>query len=511
MDAWETLVATALVGTDRQTPAAPGGETAVTTLVDQLDWHQPEQALLGAAGAIALHRQIGQQPLQPNWPTVEPCALDDLPGVSTAIARHLDTAMNTYPEVLPELLSLIAQAGQRLPERQLPRLLQMGQQTSALRPYVAAVGGQRGQWLAAQQTDWSYARVGGAHGFSLDSPQLQDIWANGRRSERLLLWQRWREAAPAAAREALEAVWTTESAKNREAFINGLATNLTMADEPFLEAALSDRAKGVRRAAIELLVRLPPSRLCQRMAAYIAPLVQLTDSGQTLQIAVTLPASYDPDWERDGVPAKAQAGQGERGGWLEAILAATSLEIWGDPTAVVRALRGHPWQAVLIPGWGMAAHRQQRADWAEAFLNDSEPPLANDVLLGQLLALLTPFQQEQWLRARLPTRPSAEDVTRWLLLVIQSAQRWDLAFSQLILEQLTTLVKDRSRVAYSLAYETRNLRLTLHPDLVPTVAIALEEVTKDANSPRHWESSLLELLKYLNFRREMHRAFPASE
>ena len=508
MDAWERLVATALVGTDRQTPTSPGGEAAVTALVDQLDWHQPEQALLGAAGAIALHRQIGQHPLQPDWPTIEPCALDDSPTVSTAIARHLDTAMNTYPEVLPELLSLIAQAGQRIPERQLPRLLQMGQQTAALRPSVAAVGGQRGQWLAAQQPEWSYARVGGTDGFSLDSPQIQDIWANGRRSERLLLWQRWREAAPAAARAALEAVWATESAKNREAFINGLETSLTMADEPFLEAALSDRAKSVRQATANLLAKLPESRLCQRMAERVQPLVQLRGKGKRLTIEVTLPAAWESAWEHDGVNPKARSDQGQRGWWLEQILAATPLDIWGDPIAAIRALTGHPWQAILSSGWEVAALYQQRTDWAAAFLGNLESQILDDALIGQLLALLPLSQQKQWLQARLPSRPNEEDVIRWLLLVVRSSQPWDLAFSKRVLKQLTVAAKNSSRQAIGLAYETRNLRLTLHPDLAPEVAIALEDVTSDANSPRHWESSLLELLKYLSFRQEMHRAFP---
>jgi hypothetical protein len=520
MEPWQALVATALVGTGRQTPEPPGGEGALKVLLDELDWSQPEGALLGAVGAIALHQQIGQQPPQKDWPTVEPCSLEDAPVIKTAIARHLDTAISTYPDVLPELLSLIAQAGQRVPERQLPRLLQLGQQTSALRPYVAAVVGKRGQWLAAQQPDWSYARVGGVHEFSLDLPQLQYIWANGRRSERILLLQRWREADPGAARAALEAVWVTASAKDREAFINALEINLTMADEPFLEAALSDRAVSVCRVAANLLVRLPESRLCQRMASRLQPLVQLKGEGDRLQIDVSLPQSYHNEWEKDGLSPSIGVSRREtvsqrKGGtfslYLELMLAAAPLDVWGDPVVVLRVLQDHPWETLLTAGWALATLRQQRTDWADAFLHILESQILDDALISQLLALLTPERQEQWLRGRLPNKPSEEDGIRWLLLVIRSSQHWNLAFSRLILAQLMSVAQDSSRNTYGLPYEMQNLRLTLHPDLAPDVAIALREISEKSVARRYWENKLSGLRNCLSFRREIRRAFQVNE
>ena len=509
MDSWQTLVATALVGTGRQTPQ-PVGEGALKALLDQLDWSQPEGALLGAAGAISLHQRIGQHPPQKNWLTVEPCSLEDVPVVKPAIARHLDTAMNAHPHVLPELLSLIAQAGQRIPERQLPRLLQVGQQTASLRLHVAAVVGQRGQWLAAQQTDWSYARVGGAYECSLDSPQLQDIWANGRRSERILLLQRWRETDPKAASEALDAVWSTASAKDREAFIRLLEINLTMADEPFLEAALSDRAKSVRQAAINLSARLPQSHLCQRMAERIQSFIQLTDDGSGLQIDVMLPETYESEWERDGIRATAPADQSPRGWWLQEMLAATPLDIWGDPVAAVQAIGGHSWQEILMSGWGLAAHRQQRIDWVDALWDVLASQPCDDVLIEKLLTCLVPKQRALRLQEQLNRRLSKDDKIRWLRIVPRISQQWDLGFSQQLLVQLVMAIKKMDRNSYALAYTyaTGRLQLTLHPDLAPDIASALEDISNAANSQRYWEDSLLQLLKTLNFRQEIHRVFP---
>ncbi|MEO1095224.1 MAG: DUF5691 domain-containing protein [Cyanobacteria bacterium J06638_28] len=510
MESWPKLVTTALMGTSRQAPSAPASEGALKSLVDQLDWHQPERALLGVAGAIALHQQVGWQPVKKDWPSVKPCALDDLPYVANAIARYLEIAWDRYAETLPELLSLIAQAGQRVPERQLPKLLQLGQQTAKLRPIIAAAVGKRGQWLAAQNSDWGYAQVAGGEAFEPDSPQLQAVWQNGRRSERVLLLQRWRQADPDAARVALEAIWSTVSAKEREVLINELGTNLTMADEPFLEAALSDRAKSVRQAAAHQLVRLPNSRLCQRMTVRTQPLVQLQGEGRSFTVAVTLPAVHEPEWAQDGIPAKAQSGKSQRGGWLEQLLAATPLDAWGNPSTAIPATQNHAWQEILIRGWGLAAERQQRADWAAALASSSAASsLLDNALMGQLLALLPAPQQAQQLQAQLPSQPTEEDSLRWLNLVAQSHQDWDLAFSQSVLARLVAMAQSNPRKSYALAYETRNLRLTLHPDLAPEVAIALERLANIAHTSRHWESSLLELLQYLSFRREIRQAFQA--
>ncbi|NJN32764.1 MAG: hypothetical protein HC824_21890 [Synechococcales cyanobacterium RM1_1_8] len=53
-DLWQSLVGTALMGTERQPPSPPPSpaqaEEALGTVLNQLDWHQPERALLGAAG-----------------------------------------------------------------------------------------------------------------------------------------------------------------------------------------------------------------------------------------------------------------------------------------------------------------------------------------------------------------------------------------------------------------------------------------------------------------------------
>ena len=523
MEAWKTLVANALVGTERQTPQPPRAEGALKQLVNQLDWTQPEKAVLEAAGAIALHQQISQCPAKKNWTLVEPCSLEELPVVGPAIANHLDTAISTYPKVLPELLSLIAKAGQRIPDRQLPKLLQVGQQNSALQPDIAAVVGKRGQWLAEQEPDWSFAWIGGDRELSPESPQWQDIWKNGRHNERVLLFQRWRENNPNAAREAVEAIWSTELAQDRNdraAFVELLKTNLTIADEPFLEAALDDRSKVVRLAAANLLTCLPKSRLCQRMVERVQTFIQLTSIGEgiRLSIGVTLPEEYKPEWKRDGILKKSPTNYDYPGWWARQILMATPLNFWGEVTLMVTSIQYSTfYERMFVTSCGVAAHRQRRADWAEALLRTFHTSSVgmDSTLRSQLLALLTTEQQEQWLREQLPNNPSEEEAIQWLTKVVCSVRPWTLDFSKLIFEQLITVVlmsipQNSSLNTYDLSYTSFNLRFQLHPELASDITITLQKIADKELSHHSWKSRLSDLQEHLSFRQLIHHSFQDS-
>ena len=158
MDRWQSYVGTALVGTDRQAPEPPPtGGSALTATLEQLDWTQPEIALLGAAGAIALHKKVGWQPEKQTFATVKPCNPEDLPCCSDRLIKLFDKAADKHPVVLPELLGLIASMQQRIPAKRLPQLLKLGERKKELRPSIQQVLGARGRWLAAQNSRWQYA------------------------------------------------------------------------------------------------------------------------------------------------------------------------------------------------------------------------------------------------------------------------------------------------------------------------------------------------------------------
>ena len=338
MTGWDELVAAALVGTARRTPPGvclPGIDVT----------GEPEAVVLAGGAALGLYRQAGWRPPQDPEPLPPPGPAEDRPPCSVAAAERLDAILGgRFRPVLPEWLALVASAKRIVPPDRLPPLLDVATAAPSLRSLTLAVAGHRGRWLAAVNTAWAWAGGGDT-----------TAWGTGSRAARRLLLAQTREVDPDAARALLESAWTTETGEDRAAFIGALATGLSMADEPFLEAALDDRRKEVRQAAAELLSRLPGSRLAQRMAERARALVGA-------DLAITLPAEVDPAMARDGIVAKPPAGTGVRAWWLQQVVSATPLDVW--PPEVVE----HEPPPLLRRAWATATVRQGNVAWARALL-----------------------------------------------------------------------------------------------------------------------------------------------
>ena len=307
-----------------------------------------------------------------------------------------------------------------------------------------------------------------------------------------------------------------------------LATHLSMADEPFLEKALDDRAQGVRQLAAELLRQLPDSGLCQRMAQQVKTFVQFQGVGKAFKVEVTLPQSCQKDWERDGINSKSPKRQGRRAWWLQQMIASTPLSSWqADPTVMASVIEGHEWQQLLLQGLGTAAKYQKQTDWANALLRQFSFQNLSDILFIDLFNLLSPTQQEQLLRENLLSKQAnKEALTSWFYLATQTAQPWSLAFSRLALDQLINLIKASKQSRYEPFYILKNIAFVLHPELDIHVTTTATNLPLEKQSSRqhtiilselldeeqlyYWQNFLNESLERLRFRQEMHRAFEDS-
>ena len=554
MDWWQTLVGTALLGTERQSPEIPTApdpsteDTRLAASLQNLEWNNPTQSLLGSAGAVALYYQVGQRPQTKLWDPLKSCPEDDLPCCSAQIGRYVNRCWDEDVDVLPELLTLIAQQNQRVPEILLPDLLDLGARHTALRPSILAVLGSRGQWLAAQNQAWEYGTGITLSTTDFQSDALQQLWKTGRRGERISLLSQWRAEDANGARDALEQVWAGELAKDREAFLRTLTPHLSMMDELFLEQVLDDRAKGVRKEAIALLRQLPDSQLCQRMAQRITPYLQIHHYPQNpLIIEVVLPEDYDPTWDRDGIvqlqpnpqASKKQSQQqakqqGKRAEWLCQLLASTPLRTWipfgedakmnADLTSldrIMQATDGHPWQDVLLKGWAIATQRQHNATWANTLLHHVEMKHWHAIdpqLYPALRALLTREQQEELLTQQRPT-PTHDGCLPWLQQVAHRDSfpyhpSWSLKFSHLVWQTISQFVQAHTRQTkqarsprfYQWFAVIKDLGLTLHPAIAPDVAKELESLTFSSRF-NQWERSLANFYRRLNFRYAIHQAF----
>ncbi len=429
---WEKLVATALVGTDRQTPDASGLEGALGPFVEQLNPNDAEGLVLGMGGAIATYTQAGIQASEYTGPVPDPCEAEDFPICSDLITQQLQRVLSgPYRQVLPELLASLKEARQLVPAHYLPLLLELGRQQSHLRAVIEAVIGKRGRWLAAHNPSWRYV----SEDIDVADPEaqaqaIQENWDTGTLATRLAVLRSLRETAPAQGRALLETSWKQEKAKDRTEFLKLLDIGLSSEDEPFLEAALDDRSKDVRPVAAALLSQLPSSQLCTRMMERIKPLMELETTAKELVLKVKLPDEPDQSAIRDGLLNQKMYRLGQRASLLMQMIGAVPLQFWEDQAPIetlIQAAGQHKWRAGLLKGWEIAAQRQGNPRWGRALMTHAlKQETVAELEVNNLLALL-PFDErealmEQWLTRLWP----AENRSVWRTTVAAIAQSGDI-------------------------------------------------------------------------------------
>jgi hypothetical protein len=495
MQIWQDLSAIAVLGTAQQALDVSLPGDALGEALKRIDWSDPEQALLSAAGLAALWRRAGQLPVTCHAPLPRVCAPDDQPSGNETAGRHLQLILQGhYTKLLPEWLTALAQAGKRIPARYLPELLEVGRIRVSLRVRILPVLGQRGRWLAEQNPDWRYAV----------ERTDETVWDTGTREQRLAFLHGVRQQTPARARELLSASWSQASAKERAAFLDVLITHLDMADEPFLEQALDDRGKEVRRTAAELLAHLPDSRLVQRLSECAVQLLHF-QPGKWLSrgsIQVKPPAFDNPALLRDGVDPKSAGpypGLGERAWQLAQILSTVPPARWCRqwdtlPADIVQASHHNEWRQALLIGWARAALRHQDADWAETLLTELPGDWAE---INGLLNVLPPARHERYV---LNLLEQSSVTNQQVMGALDSVPVWSERVTRTVLAQ----VRERMTAAKATEWRLRAVLdcLALHapPELAEEVAAAWP-----VRSPVWplWEPAVHERLALLCFRRDM--------
>jgi len=375
MNSLASLATSALLGTERRPPDWPLLEGAHGALLGRIPRESVEKALLQTAGVLGTCQLAGFLPAKAEK-VPAPAADDALP--EDLRVDLLSSILTDGPERLQaEAFIKMAAAGRQLPHRLLPRALECGRRSVALRPSLLRVLGRRGEWLAAQNDSWEYAVGGGGTETFSDN-----VWQYGSLDQRRLYLCATRERDAAKARELVREAMSSEGAKERTAFIECLATGLTIDDQDLLEATLTDKSKEARQNAARLLSTLPESRYAQRMAGYLSRLLK-SEKKFLRGTAITLeaPAAFDAAWKADLIEeAKPKSlSMGERAWWLFQIVRSVPLSWWETQTSMNPAeclawAQKSDWKDALLQGWAEAQAAQRHVEWAEAFLGISLPP-----------------------------------------------------------------------------------------------------------------------------------------
>lgn len=476
------LAQSVLLGTERGTPVQPGSRGPLGEVLEQISADTVEKQVLLQAAILSVYEEAAWEPRDLTETGIpEPCPEDDLELCSSGSAYALQQILQDHIDVLPEWLQLARTAHVRVPPELLPALLAAGERRTPLHVAIRSVIGCRGIWLAAQNTSWAYAASEESGG------DRQNVWEEGKQTERVSYLRHFRTKDPAAARTQIEEACGQESAAVRAEFVSTMDVSLSMDDEPFLEGCLDDRSKQVQQQAAALLAQLPESRFAARMTERLLPLIAQERHLFRKTITVSTPDEFAEAALRDALAEKSgRSGRLGKAAWrLMQIVAATPLGFWKRELGMTvqqtleLALKSE-WSEALLTGLAKAAVTQQSADWAVGLLSTdlSKTQVDTDTLLCVLLAAA----REKFFLDRLS---GGKAERRGVLNDILSRTEgiWGEALSQAVLDQYRALVPN---IYSSGDWHLRSLMPRIAEKLAPGVLPHAEEGWPDKGD--HWNA-----------------------
>ena len=399
MSYWTELVDAAVLGTKRaKLPRLTQPAPMLPVLADQPQSGPDGIGLLRLAAVASRARRAGYVAAQAaDRPAPAPAPVDDRPAVSLAARQRLAELLAAgRPELVTEWLRLLDLAGRKPPDALLPALLTSATGNQQLRDQLKPVLGPAAAWLATATANPAWAWVLPSDGTG--ALELATWTTADHRTRRELLEQA-RRADPASGRELVAATWSSDGARDRAAFITGLATGLSADDEPLLSQATSDRSFEVRRVATDLLARLPGTAIAERALSRAASAVRVDGDSLT----VTPPTELTQEMAADGLQSGAKGGAGHRGWMLTQVVTGPPAAWWaghtGLPPARLLALGERTdWADALRNGWTTAAIRDQDTPWILALLDLSRTHVGP--YSTPLMNALDPAELAAWLAGR---------------------------------------------------------------------------------------------------------------
>lgn len=258
MKAWEYVINTAMLGTDKQMPGKaelPDEIAAIATLIDALESSDKEAKFLQKAAVIYNYRQSGFTPVEQKDLPVNIAPDEVKPYCSTAAAKVLNDILNDDNTTLLELwLGLCNDNGKLFLPDVLPVLLDLGLKHKSIQALVTACSGNRGLWLSKLNPAWDY----------FTTLPDEEIWQTGKPEERVALLKKLRATNPDTAREWLMQTWPQEPAAAKVELLKTLYINLSAADLPWLESVQTEKGQKVKDEVLNLLKHIPGSSILKR-------------------------------------------------------------------------------------------------------------------------------------------------------------------------------------------------------------------------------------------------------
>jgi Family of unknown function (DUF5691) len=484
------LGAAATIGTDR----FASGQTSA-------------DGLLTDAATLGLQARAGWRPAI-HTHRLPACPRDDRPIAPVAACSTLIGLLgDPDPAIIEEWAALALAHGVIVDPATVPILLDWWVRQPRRSESVFAALGERGKWLVSLNADWQEQAA-----LPEIPADVDDQWQLGRIAERVAVLTSVRRKEPARALALVESTWRTDAASDRQRFLEVLLANRSMADEPFLEAALDDKSKVVRRQASAVLASIPGSRLRQRMSEAARTIVSIRTTRGTLpgrsrnQIVLMPPDLFAASWERDGLTEAAPKGIGHRAWWMQQILAIADLAVWTErtdlmPDAILDSLKDGDYFGDALQALIAAATSSGDAAWSTALVRCLLDRMPIDLDSIAVLLKGLPDERRESMTLEIAEISNLSAVNRWAVLTSLD-HRWSSAFSmeamKLLNEPLTAPVDDRWPLIRAVEIASRRVS--------PDAIAAFEETVTRAFAGTLPESATRSVER-VRLRADMHKEF----
>jgi hypothetical protein len=493
MKAWEYVINTAMLGTDKPMQGnaeLPDEVAEIAVMIDAVESSDKEAIFLQKAAAIYNYRQCGFTPIEQKDLPINIAADETRPYCSEEAAKILSDILNEDNTALLELwLSRCDNSGKLLLPDVLPLALDAALKDKLLQPLVIATSGNRGLWLSQLNPSWGY----------FSSLSDEEIWQTGKPDERINVLKKLRQTNPEQARKWLQQTWAQETATSKLDLLKILRINAGATDLEWLENLLNEKGQKVKDEALALLKLIPGSSIINQYQDLLKESVNLKKEKALLgmvtknSIQQKLPATVDESIFKSGIEKLAgqKASLTDESFILYQLISTVPPSFWekhfdATPEQVIGYFEKH---ALSQMGALVKAVVTFKTDsWIPYLLNQA-------ALYVDFLNKL-PLQQ----RDKYMLRFFANDPQNTINIALNCNQEWGAEFAVCVLPYMAN-----NPYVYNRAFFHKHV--SLFPEGVISQLEKMEP--KDTNLQNAWEKAKDHLIKLLGLKQQTLKAFNA--
>jgi hypothetical protein len=492
MKAWESIINTAMLGTDKPAPAIadlPEEVVVIANAIDTAATLDKEERYLQKAAFIYNYRQSGFVPFRKNDLPANKAADETKSYCIPLAAGVLNTILDEENDQLLRLwLSQCSNAGLLLLPEALPAVLEKAQKDIALRAVVIECSGNRGAWLGKMNPEWNWFTV---------LPD-EELWQTGTPAQRAEVLKRLRQNEPAKALEWLRQIWEQENAAGKAELLKAMKVSSNADDLPWLESLLNEKGQKVKDEALALLKNIPGSSVIKQYEELLRQSVSLKKEKALLglttktTIQVKLPAVVDESIFKSGIEKLSgpKSTVTDENYVIYQLISSVPPAFWErqfetTPVQVVEYFEKYA--AAMVPALANAVAKFGQKSWVPFFLN-------HNIYYGDFVNMLSGREQEKYLLK------SLNNGVQGMVEALQVDGEWgvELAVASLL------------KMANS-PYEYNRGFFTRYIGLIPVGVLKhIENITsQQANLQPTWDKTRNHLINLLNLKQQTLKAFNA--